>query len=103
MYDKRKVNFYDELCTVKYGKYKNGRTAIELICEDGEPMIMATVNVVDYQDLNDNEVIIKDYSENEGVLKALIKAGIITTALKNIPTGFVNVQVCEFTPQYIED
>ena len=43
----------------------------------------------------DDEDIIKDYSENEGVLKSLIDAGIISEPLYSVTTGFVEVAVCK--------
>lgn len=98
--DTRKVNFLNENCTVIYNQYDcNGRTAIELICEDGEPMAVATVNIVD-ENIMDNEVIIKNYSENNGILDALINSGIISKPVSTVNVGFEKGYVCKFTPYY---
>jgi hypothetical protein len=79
--------------TLKFGKYSNGRTAIELIdCEDGFPLMTATVNLPDAE-IQDDEVIIKNYSENEGVLEFLIKNEIVSPPTRTIPTGWVTCQV----------
>ena len=41
-------------------------------------------------ELNDDEVLIKSWSENVGIKEALIDAGIIGPLLERIPTGWVS-------------
>ena len=73
-----KVKFMEWECDVVYGQYGNGRTAISLMdAADGSPIATASVNLPD-EPLKDKEVAIKDYSENEGMLDALMDAGVIT-------------------------
>ena len=82
--------------TVKpeWGSYhSNGRTALELIdVEDGEVVMVATVNIPD-SSIEKDELIIKNYSENEGVLESLQKAGIAGPVLRTVRTGFVSCPV----------
>ena len=60
-----------------YGRYANGQTRIQLYdVMDGMPYATATV-AVDVK-LAEDEVAIKNYSENEGVLDSLIKAGVVS-------------------------
>ena len=74
---------------VELGKYANGRTRINLIDDsDNEPYCTATTNLPDVL-LLDNEVFIKDYSENEGVLDFLIKYNIVTPTPNGVHSGFV--------------
>jgi len=77
---------------VSLKKYNNGRTAIELLEMDPAygyfPYATATVNVPDVL-LADNEVLVKDYSENEGVLDFLIKYNIVTPTPNGVHSGFV--------------
>lgn len=84
------------LVTVSLKKYNNGRTAIELLENDPEtgpvPYTTATVNIPDVL-LADNEVLIKDYSENEGVLDFLIRYNIVTPTPNGVQSGFVWVPV----------
>ena len=40
-------------------------------------------------------VAIKDYSENEGVLEALVKGGIVSEPMHYFPTGYVQVPICK--------
>ncbi len=83
-----KVNFGGEDCSVTFGQYSNGRTAIRLLCNDGEPMATATVNLPEVP-IKDNEVIIKYHSENEGILSALFRAGIIDMPKQVLPNGAI--------------
>lgn len=85
------VKFMGEELTPVIGEYVNGQTSIQLIDEDGMPFMTASVA----HDVNiaDDCVIIKNYSENEGILEALIEAGIIEKPFCEIPTGFVTLYV----------
>ena len=61
---------------VEFSQYPNGRTAILLKCDDGSPLATATINLPEVE-LNDGEVIIKNYSENSGIVNALVNAGVV--------------------------
>lgn len=80
---------------LSFGSYRNGRTAIELMdAEDGEPVMVATINLPEAP-LTENEIIIKNYSENEGVLQFLQENGIVGPSKRWIPTGWVTVPVVD--------
>lgn len=73
----KKFDVNGELLVAAFGKYGNDRTAIELLsAKDGEPWYVATVNIPE-EKLDGDEIIVKEYGENEGVLAALQKAGIV--------------------------
>lgn len=77
------------LVTVELRKYENGRTAVQInSAMDGHPYAVATVNMPDVL-LADNEVLIKDYSENEGILDFLIRNNIVTPTPNGVQSGFV--------------
>ena len=77
MIKRKLVQFNQWDCYIPFGKYKNGRTAITLFdVKDDQPVAKATINIPDIE-LKDNEILIKDYSENEGMTQALSDAGII--------------------------
>ena len=57
-----------------------------------EPVLIATVNIPT-EELKDDEVIIKNYSENEGVLDVLVRAGVVSEPIRTIETGHVTVPV----------
>ncbi len=88
------VQFKAWLCTAVLEMYSNGRPAIALFdCEDGSPIACATVNIPEVP-LAIDEIIVKDYSENTGMLEALVAAGIVTTTDKTVPLGFTLGHVC---------
>jgi hypothetical protein len=63
---------------------------------------MATVNVVS-EPLGEGEVCIKDYSENEGMFDALVRAGLLEAEpVRTVPQGFVEVPVGKLTPKALE-
>ena len=75
--------------TIALRKYENDRTAIQLNdATDGHPYAVATVNMPDVL-LLDNEVLVKDYSENEGMLDFLVKNNIVTPTQNGVQSGFV--------------
>lgn len=94
----KKVTMGGQECDVHIGEYTNGKTYIELVCsggdDDGAPYLMATTNIQGV-DLDKPYLLIKNYSENQGVLNVLTKAGIIEDTGKKIKTGFTNVNICK--------
>lgn len=82
--------------------YNNGRVALELLEEDLEygltPYATATVNLPDVL-LQPNEVLIKDYAENEGILQFLVDNNIVTATKNGVQSGYVWVPVCILNPE----
>lgn len=77
-----KVKFKRYNCVIEKLAYRNDRIALELIDEkNGEPVLVATVNILK-ETINTDEVIIKNYSENEGILEVLIRRGILSFPLR---------------------
>lgn len=89
-----KVKFMRWLCTIEERRYGNGRLALELVDSKGEPVAVATVNVPG-SPLADDEVFIKDYSENEGMLDSLVAAGIVERTGKSVQSGFISIPVAK--------
>lgn len=86
-----KVQFKDWLCEVDLGFYSNKRIAISLIGAEGteyygEPIATATVNIPEENQL-DGFTFIKEWSENDGMTEALIKAEILKPNFTLIPVG----------------
>jgi hypothetical protein len=88
-----KVKFLGEECTIEFQKYQHGGVAMQLWCSEG-PMCKATVCIPGAK-IKDNEVLIKNWSENEGILDALISSGIVKDTGKVVPSGYVEANVCE--------
>jgi hypothetical protein len=79
---------------IKMSKYGNGQHRMEFIDQgDGLPVLVASVSIK--ESLFSDEIAIKDYSENEGVLKFLIEEGIISSPLKYFNSGFVRIPICK--------
>ena len=90
------VLFLGYECIVTFGKYReNDRVAIQLMdIEDGGLVATASVNLVN-EPLKENEVAIKNYGENEGMLIALVKAGIVSSPKRFTKSGYVSIPICE--------
>jgi len=87
------VEFEGWTCFVKLGQYENGRTSISLMdIDDGCPVARATSNIP-HAELEENETLIKDYSENEGMLNSLIETGLVKYTGKNIKSGWIELPV----------
>lgn len=54
----------------------------------GEPVTTASINVVS-EPLRANEVVIKNYDNNEGLLPVLVSAGLVKRTGRQVPTGMV--------------
>ena len=83
-------------CQLVFDKYRNGQTAIELRDDSYPfegPVAVATVSLD--ESWNKDEVFIKNYSENEGMLNSLINAGIISNPVRYISSGYVMIPVCK--------
>ncbi len=90
----KQIHFRSWVCKTELGTYDNERMAISLVdIEDNSRIAIATVNVPDV-DLDDDEVIIKDSSENEGMLTALINANIISEPLRYVKAAYTECAVC---------
>lgn len=97
-----KVKFWNWDCLVKTGSYSNGRTAIYLVdMEDGSPVATATINMPDVE-LEDGEVVIKDYSENSGMFDALFEGGVVESVTRVIVTGYTLSPVCKLSKEFLE-
>lgn len=80
-------------CGVELGRYGNGRTAVCLYDrETNEPHATATINLPD-ESIAPDEVFIKDYSENAGMLAALETAGLVAPTGREVRTGYVSAPV----------
>ena len=89
----KKVKFKRWVGEAQFAKYENGNNAIRIVEENGEPIATASVNLE--QVLPADRVYIKDWSENEGMLFALIDAGIVEDTGIIHPIGYVDAVECK--------
>ena len=80
------VHFQNTEYLVEKHHYENGRTAL-MLTHEGEQAAVATLNMPEIP-LGPNRVIIKDYSENEGMLNALVDGGVIRNTNVRAAGGF---------------
>lgn len=98
--NKYPIHWNGERMRVELGHYNsNNAISIRLISWDENmatevPFATATVNV-EHADLAEDEVIIKNYSENEGILPILIKEGIIAKPHDKVSMGYVTGHICQ--------
>jgi hypothetical protein len=79
---------------IKMSKYINGQHRMDFIDkEDGFSVLVASVAIE--ENISPDEIAIKDYSENEGVLKFLMEKGIVSSPLKYFNSGFVRIPLCK--------
>jgi len=89
------VKFNEWVGQLEKAEYFNGRLALRLIDGvSGEPIATCTVNIPD-EPQEDGEVFIKNYSENSGMVDALVAADVIYPTHRKFPSGFVQIEVCK--------
>ena len=69
--------------------------------EDGFPVLVASVAIE--ESLTPDQIAIKDYSENEGVLKFLTEKEIISSPLKYFNSGFVRIPICQINETFLKE
>ena len=99
------IEFQGYKCAIKTAEYIHklaGHRSIAIILVDAdndEELFYATANMPN-ETLDYNEVVIKDYSENEGMLHALIMAKIITVPERYTKTGMLPICKLRILPTH---
>jgi hypothetical protein len=92
MYNLQAVN-------IKIARYGNGRKAIQLYSAvDKMPVMTATLNA-SAEEVDIEDVVIKDYSENMGIYEWLLSKNIIEQAHALHELAFDSVPVCKLLPE----
>ena len=94
----KKFFYGRELVSVKIERYGNGRKAICLYDVDDMPFSTATINVSE-KEVDIEKVIVKDYSENEGMYKFLRTNNIVAPSEEGYSLAFGDAPVCELLPE----
>jgi len=83
-----KVKLLGAQCTLRFGRYTNNTIAIQAYNSEGELWCVPTVNYEKFfegfnykKSFKFPAVVIKNYSENEGIYDQLIKEGVILQGL----------------------
>ena len=95
-----KTNYCNSEGIFQTGRYSNGRLGIVFIDHiTGEPLLKITVNVPEIQ-IMENEIIIKDYSENEGVARWLIDEKLVEPEFRTEANDFVFFLIFKITDKF---
>jgi hypothetical protein len=68
--------------------------------EAGMPYMTITKHSTSWEQLEENEVCIKDYAENQGVLADLINQEVILPPHRTVNSGFIILHVCNLHPEF---
>lgn len=79
-----------ELVIVESNYVQGGAIAWQLFDANGDDYAVITVNL---PGLAPDELAIKSYSENEGMLEALLAADVIELPHRWVASGFVNIPI----------
>jgi hypothetical protein len=71
--------------------YANGKLAIQLRLDSGEPYATLSVNTDDI--LSNDEFVAKTYSENDGLVEQFIKLGIFEDTGNTVQCGYVECPI----------
>lgn len=92
------VVFLGVSCSVVETPVRGGAGIDLVLYEDGDtsgnPVAIATKRFPGVQ-LGPRETLVKDYSENEGMLEALVEARIVRDTGRVVPSGYVHLHIVE--------
>lgn len=74
------------------GAYRNGRMAVRVEGEQGEPWGMLTVNIPDLP-LKDNEILVKTWEESQGLREPALASGHFVDTGVRVPINRVAAEV----------
>lgn len=91
--EKTKITLSGNLCTIAFAYYCDGSTAMLLNCDRGQ---YAKASVyVEGAELAEDEIVLKNYSENETISRELLAAGIVEETGRTVKSGFVEMPICK--------
>lgn len=99
----KEVKFAGFDCIVKKTKYMNNNNLALVLLDKEDEEIVAHVTVNTEQKFPNDVALVKDYSENEGMLEAITEAGLVEEVIGYAPLGFVIAPIVKFNLTDIED
>ena len=95
------TKYIDDDVYFQLGRYQDGSVAIRVaLALTGEPLGVATVCMAQSGEIPaKGNVFIKDWGENEGMLKGLQEAEIVGEVVREIPAGFATAYEVPFLLQ----
>lgn len=83
---------------VERQNYDRGGLRIQLVDADGNPFAVASVAVAGVE-LEPDEIIVKDYSENEGMLEFLVENNIVEETDQLVIVGRATCKIAKVLPE----
>lgn len=99
----KEVNFKGHNCVIKSSKYTNNDNLALVLLDNESGELIAHVTVNSDKKFPSDVAILKDYSENEGLLDVIIESGLIVEVLGSVPLGYVTAPVVKFKLDGIEE
>ena len=81
------LRYKDWDCNVQVTRYANGQAALVLVSREGGELI-AKASTCCNIDLKEDETAIKVWTENEGMLEALVSAGVVEDTGARVECGW---------------
>lgn len=78
--------------SIKKAEYSNGRIAMRIMDNYGQPITTATINIPN-EVCPEGHAFIKDYSENEGVLAFLVAKKITSKSISTVNSGWLTAHL----------
>ena len=101
-YMKHDIMFKDERLHCEFGRYKDTNLiSLQLYDDEGFPYMIPSFNA-DFDPLKPM-MVVKNWSENEGIEQVLIDSGIITKCVGTIQQGFIEANLYEVNKEYVPD
>lgn len=100
----KKVQFYGQDLELKKARYiANDSLALLLVDQMGQLFSKVTVNIDNVQMPNKNTAVVKDYSENEGILDALKEASVEFKIIGSVEMPFNYCPLVEFNLDDVDE
>lgn len=87
------TKYCNEIVSFHWRQYPSKQHALTLHGQHG-PEMTVTVNMPDHK-IEFDEIVVKNYSGNEGILSELVRLEIIDISFRVIRSGYVELQVCK--------
>jgi len=98
-------NIFNEVVAVElsFSRYSCGQLAIQLVEKETKcPYLTATVNVSEIKALLPNQIIIKNYSENRGIIDFFVDNGLVKEDYGNFYVGHGSeCCICTMTKEFM--
>ena len=95
------IKFAGVDCDLDYTRYYDGNKCLILVDSEGFTVTKATTNID--TPLEPDQVCIKSYSENKGMLKALFDAGVIERVVEIEAQGYADIHKVQLTKEVLDE